>query len=70
MGYVETRVRFPSPAPLIINDLQISASKVQVKSDRAFATRREIIIYRRLTRSACRGSADPNGLKISGFVKC
>jgi hypothetical protein len=28
----ETRVRFPSPAPLIINDLRKSASKVQVNS--------------------------------------
>jgi hypothetical protein len=27
-----TRVRFPSPAPLISNDLQISASKVQVNA--------------------------------------
>jgi hypothetical protein len=26
----ETRVRFPSPAPFIINNLQLSASKVQV----------------------------------------
>ena len=26
----DTRVRFPSPAPLIINDLHKSASKVQV----------------------------------------
>src|SRR5438552_7390735 len=26
----ETRVRFPSPAPFIIKDLRISASKVQV----------------------------------------
>jgi hypothetical protein len=27
-GDLETRLRFPSPAPLIINNLQISAGKV------------------------------------------
>jgi len=32
MGYVETRVRFPSPAPLIIKDLRKSAGKVQENS--------------------------------------
>jgi hypothetical protein len=35
-----TRVRFPSPAPLIINDLGVSASEVQVNHSRHFLSLR------------------------------
>jgi len=46
MGYVETRVRFPSPAPLIVNDLQTSASKI----DPGFAEKCPIYYLWGLTR--------------------